>query len=122
MCVLRWPSKKCVVEADACYESVANVKNMGRLSKTGTNTGRPSFRVHYSKLVDEYSSNCDALKFMPSLPEYLSYCCHQCGHTQKLQVHLTFFIMKIQCHIKSFRNEITLIKHKLLITLLKKLI
>lgn len=66
---------------------------MGRLSKsstttTTTTTGRRlSFRVHYSKLVDEYNSNnCDDLKFLPSFPEYLSYCCHQCGHTQKLQV------------------------------------
>lgn len=55
--------------------------DMGRLSKT-TATGRPSFRVHYRKLVDEYS---DVLKFVPSLPDYLSYCCHQCGHKQKLQ-------------------------------------
>ncbi|KAK9738114.1 SH2 domain [Popillia japonica] len=58
---------------------------MGRLTKTSTTSGRPNMKVHYRKLVDEYSSQCDALKFVPSLPEYLSYCCHQCGHTQKLQ-------------------------------------
>ncbi|GJQ82756.1 hypothetical protein Trydic_g3613 [Trypoxylus dichotomus] len=59
---------------------------MGRLTKTSTTSGKPNMKVHYRKLVDEYSSQCDSLKFSPSLPEYLSYCCHQCGHTQKLQV------------------------------------
>lgn len=66
----------------------AGAIDMGRLSKTtAAVVGRPSFRVHYRKLVDEYSATqCDVLKFVPSLPDYLSYCCHQCGHTQKLQV------------------------------------
>lgn len=65
----------------------AGAIDMGRLSKTtAAVVGRPSFRVHYRKLVDEYSATqCDVLKFVPSLPDYLSYCCHQCGHTQKLQ-------------------------------------
>ena len=57
---------------------------MGRLSKTNLPT--PNIKVHYKKLVDDYTGSCDALKIMPSLPEYLSYCCHHCGHTQKLQV------------------------------------
>lgn len=55
---------------------------MGRLSK-GTAT-RPIFKIHYRKLVNEYSAS-DNLRIMPSIPEYLSYCCHHCGHTQKLQ-------------------------------------
>lgn len=59
---------------------------MGRLGKATTSAARPVFRVHYRKLVDDYSGNCDALKFVPALPDYLSYCCCQCGHTQKLQV------------------------------------
>ncbi|EEZ98264.2 EGFR adapter protein isoform X2 [Tribolium castaneum] len=56
---------------------------MGRLGKSNLPT--PSIKVHYKKLVDDYTGNRDALKIMPALPEYLSYCCHHCGHTQKLQ-------------------------------------
>ncbi|KAF5299142.1 hypothetical protein FQA39_LY02315 [Lamprigera yunnana] len=57
---------------------------MGRLNKN-SHFGRSIFRVHYKKLVNDYSSSLDSFKIMPSFPEYLSYCCHQCGHTQKLQ-------------------------------------
>ncbi|XP_018561239.1 tensin-4 isoform X2 [Anoplophora glabripennis] len=53
---------------------------MGRLSKS-----TPSVRVNYRKLVDELGGSCDSLKIMPALPDYFSYCCHHCGHTQKLQ-------------------------------------
>ena len=60
---------------------------MGRLSKTSMTSGRPNMKVHYRKLVDEYSGQCDSLKFVPTLPEYLSYCCHHCGHQQKLKVN-----------------------------------
>ncbi|XP_015606161.1 tensin-1 isoform X6 [Cephus cinctus] len=58
---------------------------MGRLGKGSQSTTRPIFRVHYRKLVDEYSQQQEQLKFMPALPDYMSYCCCQCGHTQKLK-------------------------------------
>ncbi|KYM77294.1 Tensin-1 [Atta colombica] len=57
---------------------------MGRLGKGSQSTTRPIFRVHYRKLVDEYSQQ-EQLKFMPALPDYMSYCCCRCGHTQKLK-------------------------------------
>lgn len=67
---------------------------MGRLNKTGAGS---SVSVHYRKLTDDYAGGtCEALKLMPSLPEYMSYCCHQCGHTQKLKV--------IQDLVKGHRN------------------
>ncbi|EGI62620.1 hypothetical protein G5I_08980 [Acromyrmex echinatior] len=58
---------------------------MGRLGKGSQSTTRPIFRVHYRKLVDEYSQQ-EQLKFMPALPDYMSYCCCRCGHTQKLKI------------------------------------
>ncbi|XP_066599723.1 EGFR adapter protein-like isoform X3 [Prorops nasuta] len=58
---------------------------MGRLGKASQSTTRPIFKVHYRKLVDEYSQQQDQLKFMPALPDYMSYCCCRCGHTQKLK-------------------------------------
>ncbi|KAF7414908.1 hypothetical protein HZH68_003397 [Vespula germanica] len=60
---------------------------MGRLGKGSQNATRPIFRVHYRKLVDEYSQQQqEQLKFMPALPDYMSYCCCRCGHTQKLKL------------------------------------
>lgn len=64
---------------------------MGRLGKSLQNTTRPIFKVHYRKLDDEYNQNHlqqhqEQLKCMSTLPEYMSYCCCQCGHTQKLKV------------------------------------
>lgn len=59
---------------------------MGRLGKGSQSTTRPIFRVQYRKLVDEYSQQQEQLKFMPALPDYMSYCCCRCGHTQKLKV------------------------------------
>ncbi|KAK0081350.1 hypothetical protein PV326_007720 [Microctonus aethiopoides] len=61
---------------------------MGRLGKSTQNgITRPIFRVQYRKLVDDYSQQQqDQLKFMPALPDYMSYCCCRCGHTQKLEV------------------------------------
>lgn len=58
---------------------------MGRLGKGSQSATRPIFRVHYRKLVDEYSQQ-EQLRFMPALPDYMSYCCCRCGHTQKLKV------------------------------------
>ncbi|OAD60001.1 hypothetical protein WN48_06751 [Eufriesea mexicana] len=58
---------------------------MGRLGKGSQSTTRPIFRVQYRKLVDEYSQQQEQLKFMPALPDYMSYCCCRCGHTQKLK-------------------------------------
>lgn len=58
---------------------------MGRLGKGSQSSTRPIFRVHYRKLVDEYSQQ-EQLKFMPALPDYMSYCCCRCGHTQELKV------------------------------------
>ncbi|EZA57283.1 hypothetical protein X777_02534 [Ooceraea biroi] len=57
---------------------------MGRLGKGSQSATRPIFRVHYRKLVDEYSQQ-EQLRFMPALPDYMSYCCCRCGHTQKLK-------------------------------------
>jgi hypothetical protein len=63
---------------------------MGRLggSHKSSSTGatRPVFRVQYRKLVDDCGENGDSLSFVPPLPDYLSYCCRQCGHKQKLKV------------------------------------
>lgn len=57
---------------------------MGRLNKTGAGS---SVSVHYRKLAEDYTGGaCEALKLMPTLPEYMSYCCHHCGHKQKLKV------------------------------------
>ncbi|KAF7994466.1 hypothetical protein HCN44_003938 [Aphidius gifuensis] len=59
---------------------------MGRLGKSTQNQTKPIFRVHYKKLIDEYTNQQqDQLKFMPALPDYMSYCCCRCGHTQKLE-------------------------------------
>ncbi|XP_044598758.1 tensin-1-like isoform X5 [Cotesia glomerata] len=58
---------------------------MGRLGKSTQGTTKPIFRVHYRKLVDEYSQHQEQLKFMPALPDYMSYCCCRCGHMQKLE-------------------------------------
>lgn len=64
---------------------------MGRLGKSLQNTTRPIFNVHYRKLDDEYNQNHhqqqhqEQVRCMSSLPEYMSYCCCQCGHTQKLK-------------------------------------
>lgn len=60
---------------------------MGRLGKGSQSATRPIFRVHYRKLVDEYSQQ-EQLRFMPALPDYMSYCCCRCGHTQKFKVSL----------------------------------
>ena len=61
---------------------------MGRLGKGLQNTTRPIFQVQYRKLDDESNQQQqqEHLRFMPALPEYMSYCCCQCGHTQKLKV------------------------------------
>jgi hypothetical protein len=63
---------------------------MGRLggSQEGpsNSAARPMFRVHYRKLMDDCGQSKDSLSFVPPLPDYLSYCCCQCGHTQKLKV------------------------------------
>lgn len=61
---------------------------MGRLGKaSGNGSGtRPIFRLHYRKLLDDYAQQREQRKFMPPLPDYVSYCCCRCGHTQKLQV------------------------------------
>ncbi|XP_022910569.1 EGFR adapter protein-like isoform X2 [Onthophagus taurus] len=56
---------------------------MGRLTKTAAPSTRPSMKVHYSKLVDEYGAQMDG--GLEMVPDYLSYCCHQCGHQQKLK-------------------------------------
>lgn len=67
---------------------------MGRLGKSLQNTTRPIFKVHYRKLDDECNQNQqqrqqqqhqEQLRCMSALPEYMSYCCCQCGHTQKLK-------------------------------------
>ncbi|XP_023718557.1 tensin-4 isoform X3 [Cryptotermes secundus] len=62
---------------------------MGRLGgsnkSSSTSAARPLFRVHYRKLVDDCGESKDSLSFVPPLPDYLSYCCCQCGHTQKLK-------------------------------------
>lgn len=57
---------------------------MGRLTKTTATSTKPTMKVHYSKLVDEYNSQMDDFDLVP---DYLSYCCHQCGHEQKLKVN-----------------------------------
>lgn len=76
-----FPSMKCV----CCgFVVKCGFGAMGRLNKTGAGS---SVSVHYRKLTEDYNgSACEALKLMPSLPEYMSYCCHHCGHTQKLKV------------------------------------
>lgn len=81
---------------------------MGRLSKTSMTSGRPNMKVHYRKLVDEYSGQCDSLKFVPTLPEYLSYCCHHCGHQQKLKVNNTCSVTEAP---KCRQNVTCFIKH-----------
>lgn len=58
---------------------------MGRLGRGSQSAARPIFRVHYRKLVDEYSQR-EQLRFMPALPDYMSYCCCRCGHTQRFKV------------------------------------
>ncbi|XP_057326962.1 uncharacterized protein LOC130668618 isoform X6 [Microplitis mediator] len=59
---------------------------MGRLGKSAQGTTKPIFRVHYRKLVDEFSQqHQEQLKFMPALPDYMSYSCCRCGHMQKLE-------------------------------------
>uniref|UniRef100_A0A1B6E3Q4 SH2 domain-containing protein n=1 Tax=Clastoptera arizonana TaxID=38151 RepID=A0A1B6E3Q4_9HEMI len=56
----------------------------GAMGRTSTpSLTRPLLRVHYRKLVDEY--NMDTITFTPPLQEYLSYCCRQCGHRQKMK-------------------------------------
>lgn len=65
---------------------------MGRLNRTGGGSGGAgtSVGVHYRKLAEDYAgATCEALRLMPSLPEYMSYCCHRCGHTQKFKVTMT---------------------------------
>jgi len=81
---------------------------MGRLGKGSQSTTRPIFRVHYRKLVDEYSQQ-EQLKFMPALPNYMSYCCCRCGHTQKLKVssiwnqyHANLKFMQRSCPLHFF--------------------
>ncbi|KAJ8866486.1 hypothetical protein PR048_032329 [Dryococelus australis] len=62
---------------------------MGRLSAHKLSAAtRPVFKVQYHKLVDDCSGDYGetGLSFAPPLPEYLSYCCCQCGHQQKLKV------------------------------------
>lgn len=73
---------------------------MGRLGKATSSATRPMFRVHYRKLVDDYTGSCDTLKFIPALPEFLSYNCCQCGHMQQLQVGFENIqsILKNFCH------------------------
>ncbi len=78
---------------------------MGRISKT--TTSRPNLRLHYQKLVDEYSSNLDSFERMPTIPEYLSYCCHHCGHTQKLQV-INYTIHVFALILCSFMKKVPL--------------
>lgn len=75
------------------FVHVHGVKNarssfvMGRLNKTAAGSGS-NVTVHYRKLVEDYNAAPENFKLMPSLPEYLSYCCRHCGHTQKLKVKL----------------------------------
>lgn len=49
---------------------------------------RPLLRVHYRKLVDDYGM--DGLTFDPPLPDYLQYCCRQCGHRQNVKVCIRY--------------------------------
>ncbi|XP_011305068.1 tensin-1 isoform X2 [Fopius arisanus] len=59
---------------------------MGRLGKSAQSATKPIFRVQYRKLIDDYTNQQqEQLKFMPALPDYMSYCCCRCGHTQKLE-------------------------------------
>jgi hypothetical protein len=78
------------IEVLACLHGRGTCCAMGRLggSHKSSSTGatRPMFRVHYRKLVDDCGENTDSLSFVPPLPDYLSYCCCQCGHKQKLKV------------------------------------
>jgi hypothetical protein len=78
------------IEVLACLHGRGECCAMGRLggSHKSSSTGatRPVFRVHYRKLVDDCGENRDSLSFVPPLPDYLSYCCCQCGHKQKLKV------------------------------------
>ena len=78
------------VEVLECLHGRGRCCAMGRLggSHKSSSTGatRPMFRVHYRKLVDDCGENRDSLSFVPPLPDYLSYCCCQCGHKQKLKV------------------------------------
>lgn len=68
---------------------------MGRLGKGSQSATRPIFRVHYRKFVDEYSQQ-EQLRFMPALPDYMSYCCCRCGHTQKLKVSSIWSQVKLR--------------------------
>jgi hypothetical protein len=77
-------------EVCVCLHGRGKFCAMGRLGgsnkSSSTNAARPLFRVHYRKLVDDCGDSKDSLSFVPPLPDYLSYCCCQCGHTQKLKV------------------------------------
>ena len=73
----------------------------------GTSGAKAAFKVHYRKLSEESSptkqprrddggrgqqrqqqqqQSQHQVKFVPPLPDYMSYCCCRCGHTQKLKV------------------------------------
>ncbi|EEB19507.1 hypothetical protein Phum_PHUM577980 [Pediculus humanus corporis] len=64
---------------------------MGRLghNKSGGPSLRPFLRVHYKKLAEDYADSSNSS--LPPLPEYFSYCCCQCGHTQKVKVRKILF-------------------------------
>ncbi|XP_031783531.1 M-phase inducer phosphatase isoform X2 [Nasonia vitripennis] len=77
--------------------------NLGSSSSSHQNSSssagaKTSFKVHYRKLVEEHSpakqqrrdevraqKEPQQLQIVPPLPDYMSYCCCRCGHTQKLK-------------------------------------
>ncbi|KAJ4433166.1 hypothetical protein ANN_15423 [Periplaneta americana] len=72
---------------------------MGRLG----GAHKTMFRVHYRKLVDDCGSSRDSLSFVP---ESLSYCCCQCGHTQQLKNHVIRSTMHPnKKHTHRYRNS-----------------
>ncbi|XP_063987324.1 EGFR adapter protein-like isoform X2 [Diachasmimorpha longicaudata] len=65
---------------------VASTVIMGRFGKSTQSVTRPIFRVQYCTLVDDYRSpQQKQLKFMPTLPNYMSNCCCHWSHAQRLE-------------------------------------
>ncbi|KAK6627983.1 hypothetical protein RUM44_010465 [Polyplax serrata] len=78
---------------------------MGRLGhhKSGS-SARPFLRVHYRKLVEDYA---DVSSPLPPLPDYFSYCCCKCGHTQKVKsFHIGVISLGVHHHYFFFVDSL----------------